>query len=61
MTRVLRHLDLTENWVKEKVDDGTCEFIKVKLSDNNSDISTKRVSLSIFTKLLNLITEIVLY
>ena len=52
MTRNLPHLDLTENWVKEKVGDGTCVVIKVKSSDNNSDIGTKRVSLPIFNKLL---------
>ena len=52
MTRNLRHLDLTENWVKEKVADGTCVVIKLISSDNNSDIDTKRVSLPIFNKLL---------
>jgi hypothetical protein len=57
MTRNLRHLDLTENWVKEKVADGTCVVIKVKSSDNNSDIGTKRVSLPIFNKLLNQIID----
>lgn len=45
MTRNLRHLDLTENWVKAKVADGTCVVVKVASADNNSDISTKRVSL----------------
>ena len=57
MTRNLRHLDLTENWVKEKVADGTCVVIKVKSCDNNSDIGTKRVSLPIFNKLLNPIID----
>ena len=53
----LRHLDLTENWVKEKVADGTCVVIKVKSCDNNSDIDTKRVSLPIFNKLLNQVID----
>ena len=57
MTRNLRHLDLTENWVKEKVADGTCVVVKVKSSDNNSDIGTKRVSLPILNKLLNQIID----
>ena len=57
MTRNLRHLDLTENWVKEKVADGTCVVIKVKSCDNNSDIGTKRVTLPIFNKLLNQIID----
>ena len=57
MTRNLRHLDLTENWVKEKVADGTCVVVKVKSCDNNSDIGTKRVSLPIFNKLLNQIID----
>ena len=48
MTRNLRHLDLTENWVKEKVADGTRVVVKVKSCDNKSDIGTKRVSLPIF-------------
>ena len=57
MTRNLRHLDLTENWVKEKVADRTCVVIKVKSCDNNSDIGTKRVTLPIFNKLLNQIID----
>ena len=57
MTRNLRHLDLTENWVKEKVADGTCIIVKVKSCDNNSDIGTKRVSLPIFNKLLTQIID----
>ena len=35
MTRNLRHLDLTEKWVKEKVADGTCVVVKVRSCDNN--------------------------
>ena len=59
MTRNLRHLDLTENWVKEKekVADGTCVVLKVKSCDNNSDIGTKRISLPTFYKPLNQIID----
>ena len=57
MTRNLRHLDLTENWIKDKVADGTCVVVKVKSCDNNSDLGTKRVSLPIFNKLLNQIID----
>ena len=35
MTRNLRHLDLTENWLKEKVADKTCIFVKVESRLNN--------------------------
>ena len=57
MTRNLWHLDRTENWVKEMVADGTCVVIKVKSCDNSLDIGTKRVSLPIFNKLLNQISD----
>jgi hypothetical protein len=51
MTRNLRHLDLTENWFKEKVADKTCILVKVESRFNNSDIGTKRVPLSLFNAL----------
>ena len=57
MTRNLRHLDLTENWVKEKVADGTCVVVKAKSCDNNSDIGINRVSLPMFNKHLNQIKD----
>ena len=57
MTRNLRHLDLTENWVKEKVADGTCVVVKVKSCNSNSDIGAKRVFLPIFNKILNQIID----
>jgi hypothetical protein len=50
-TRNLRHLDLTECWIKEKVADKTCVIIKVESKHNNSDIGTKRVPLSVFNTL----------
>ena len=58
MTRNLRHFDLTENWVKEKVADGTCVVVKVKSCDSNSDIGAKKFSLPIFNKLLNQIIDL---
>ena len=53
MTRGLRHLAITENFLKEKYADGTCVLIKVATSDNNSDIGTKRVIRQVFEKLTN--------
>jgi hypothetical protein len=57
MTRNLRHLDLCQNWIKEKVADGTCFLQKVASQDNNSDIGTKRVTPSIFQKLTSQIVD----
>ena len=44
MTRGLRHLAITENFLKEKYADKTCILIKIASGDNNSDIGTKRVT-----------------
>ena len=57
MTRNLRHLDLTESYIKDKVADGTCYVVKVDSANNNSDIGTKRVTLPIFTKLTSQIVD----
>ena len=57
MTRNLRHLDLCEMWIKDKVADGTCVLVKVASADDNSDIETKRVPISIFTKLTSQIVD----
>ena len=43
MTRNLRHLDLAQLWLKEKVADRTCIIEKVDSKENNSDVGTKRV------------------
>ena len=51
MTRNLRHLDITENFLKEKYADGTCILVKVASGDNNADIGTKRVPRALFDKL----------
>jgi hypothetical protein len=60
MTRNLRHLELCTNWIKEKARDGTCILVKVTSADNNSDIGTKRVPISIFT-IVDLTTSILTY
>ena len=57
MTRGLRHLALTENFLKEKYADGTCVLSKIASADNNSDIGTKRVTRPIFEKLTNEIID----
>ena len=57
MTRNLRHLDLCENWIKEKVADSTCYLHKVASQDNNSDIGIKRVPLPVFNKLTSQIVD----
>jgi hypothetical protein len=57
MTRNLRHLEHCTNWIKEKVKDGTCVLVKVASADNNSDIGTKRVPISIFNKLTSQIVD----
>ena len=48
MTQGLRHLAITENFLKEKCADKTCVLLKVPSGDNNSDIGTKRVTKPIF-------------
>ena len=51
ITRGMRHLDLAQHYLKEKVADGSCIIVKVKSEDNNSDIGTKRVPLPLFNQL----------
>jgi hypothetical protein len=57
MTRNLRHLEITENFLKEKYADGTCILIKVASGDNNADIGTKRVPRALFDKLTDTIID----
>lgn len=57
MTRGLRHLAITENFLKEKYEDGTCILVKIASTDNNSDIGTKRVTKAIFDKLTDQIID----
>ena len=57
MTRNLRHLELTDSWIKEKVADGTCVLVKVDSVNNNSDIGTKRVPQSLFNALTHKLVD----
>jgi hypothetical protein len=57
ITRNLRHLEHCTNSIKEKAKDGTCILVKVASADNNSDIGTKRVPISILTKLTSQIVD----
>lgn len=57
MTHRLRHLAITESFLKENYADGTCVLVKVASGDNNSDIGTKRVTRAIFEKLTNKIID----
>ena len=57
MTRNLRHLDLSESYIKDKVADGSVIVVKIDSADNNSDIGTKRVTLPIFNKLTSQIID----
>ena len=57
LTRNLRHLELTENLLKEKYADGTCILVKVASSDNNAGIGTKRVPRALFDELTDNIID----
>ena len=48
MTRGLKHLEITELFLKEKNADGTCILKKIDSKNNNSDIGTKRLPFPIF-------------
>ena len=50
MTRNMKHLELGELYIKEKVDKGIVKLLKVASADNTSDIGTKRVPLPLFNK-----------
>ena len=41
MTRGLRYLEITENFLKEKYADGTCVLVKIASSDNWNEKSNK--------------------
>ena len=57
MTRGMRHLDLAEMLVKEKVEDKSVILLKVASADNTSDLGTKRIALPLFIKLTNKIID----
>ena len=48
MTKGMRHLSLTENFLKEKFADKTCVLKKVDSKENNADIGTKRLFAPLF-------------
>ena len=57
MTRGLRHLDITQNFLKEKYADGTCVLVKIESKNNNADIGTKRLPFPIFDYLTYPLTD----
>ena len=57
MTRGLRHLDITQNFLKEKFTDGTCVLVKIESKNNNADIGTKRLPFPIFDYLTYPLTD----
>ena len=50
MTRGMRHLDLTELLIKEKVEAEEIKLLKVASADNTSDLGTKRLALPLFNR-----------
>ena len=57
MTRGLRHVDITQNFLKEKYADGTCVLVKIESKNNNADIGTKRLSFPVFDYLTYPLTD----
>ena len=57
MTRNLRHLEISQNWFKEKAHEGVCKLVKVDSAQNNSDIGTKRVPQKVFDYLTDSILD----
>ena len=51
LTRGMRHLDLAEMLIKEKVESKEIKSLKVASADNTSDLRTKRLALPLFNKL----------
>jgi hypothetical protein len=48
MTRGMRHLHITQNFLKEKFAEDICVLKKIDSKNNNSDIGTKRLPFPIF-------------
>ena len=57
MTRNLKHIELTDSWIKIKVKDKTCILVKIGTENNNADIGTKRVSQSLFNALTHKLVD----
>ena len=57
MTRGMRHLDLAELLIKEKVDAKEIKLLKVASAYKTSDLGTKRLALPLFNKLTSRIID----
>ena len=57
LTREIRHLDLAEILIKEKVKSKEIKLLKVASTDNTLDLGTKRLALPLFNKLTSRIID----
>ena len=57
LTRGMKHLDLAEMFIKEKVENKEIKLLKVASGDNTSDLGTKRLALPLFNKLTSRIID----
>ena len=57
LTRGMKHLDLAEMFIKEKVESKEIKIVKVASADNTSDLGTKRIPLPLFNKLTSRIID----
>ena len=57
LTRGMRHLDLSEMLIKDKVESKEIKLLKVASVDNTSDLGTKRLALPLFNKLISRIID----
>ena len=53
----MRHLDLAEILIKEKVESQEIKLLKVSSADSTSDLGTKRLALLLFNKLTSRIID----
>ena len=53
----MRHLDLAESLIEEKVEAKEIKQLKVASADNTSDLGTKRLALPLFNKLTSRIID----
>ena len=57
MTRGMRHLDLAELLIKEKVEAKEIKLQKAASADNTADLGTKRLAFPLFNKLTSRIID----
>ena len=57
LTRGMRHLNLAEMLIKEKVESKEIKLLKVASADNTSDLGTKRLALPLLNKLTSCIID----